>query len=94
MTESTKGTIYSLLAVAMFAPLSTGFKVAVSRLGSFAVVVWIGIWATAALFALLLRDGRMHVVAAELRPRPFFLPQGRMIGKGMHRILIETSDEH
>jgi drug/metabolite transporter (DMT)-like permease len=87
MTESSKGTIYALLAVAMFATLSTGFKVAVSRLGSYAVVVWIGIWATAALLALLLRDGRMHVVAAELRQRPLFFPLAGMIGLGVQQIL-------
>jgi drug/metabolite transporter (DMT)-like permease len=87
MTESTKGTIYAYLAVAMFATLSTGFKVTVSRLGSYSVVVWIGIWATAALFAFLLRDGRVHSIAGELRQRPLFFPLAGMIGLGLQQIL-------
>lgn len=50
MTETFKGTLYALLAVAMFATLGTGFKLAVTRMSSFSVVVWIAIWATLTLF--------------------------------------------
>ena len=57
MTESSKGTIYAVLAVAMFATLGTGFKVAVGHLDSYSVVVWMGIFATLALF-LYLTAGR------------------------------------
>ena len=32
MTETFKGTLYALLAVAMFATLGTGFKIAVTRI--------------------------------------------------------------
>ena len=52
MTETSKGTLYALLSVAMFATLGTGFKMAVTRMSSFSVVVWIGIWATLTLFCL------------------------------------------
>jgi len=87
MTESSKGTIYALLAVAMFATLGTGFKLAVTRMNSYSVVVWMGIWATAALFALLLRNGRVHVIAAEFRQRPLFFPLAGAIGLGVQQIL-------
>ena len=46
MSETFKGTLYALLAVAMFATLGTGFKMAVTRMSSYSVVVWIAIWAT------------------------------------------------
>jgi drug/metabolite transporter (DMT)-like permease len=87
MTESSKGTLYALLAVAMFATLGTGFKVAVTRLDSYSVVVWMGIWATAALFALLLREGRVRAIAAEFRLRPLFFPLAGVIGLGVQQIL-------
>ncbi|MBC8018123.1 MAG: DMT family transporter [Verrucomicrobia bacterium] len=87
MTESRKGTIYALLAVAMFATLGTGFKVAVSCLDSYSVVVWMGIFATLALFLYLAAQGRLHTVAAELRQRPFFFPLAGMIGLGVQQIL-------
>jgi drug/metabolite transporter (DMT)-like permease len=87
MTESSKGTIYALLAVAMFATLGTGFKVAVTRLDSYSVVVWMGIWATAALFAFLLGEGRVRAIAAEFRVRPLFFPLAGVIGLGVQQIL-------
>ena len=87
MTESRKGTIYALLAVAMFATLGTGFKVAVSHLDSYSVVVWMGIFATLALFLYLAAQGQLHTVAAELRQRPFFFPLAGMIGLGVQQIL-------
>ena len=87
MTESGKGTIYALLAVAMFATLGTGFKVAVTRMDSYSVVVWMGIWATSALFVLLLREGRLRAIAVELRQRPLFFPLAGTIGLGVQQIL-------
>ena len=53
MTESARGTFYAMLAVFMFATLGTGFKVAVNHMNSYSVVVWIGVWATAALFGFV-----------------------------------------
>lgn len=87
MTESTRGTLFALLAVAMFATLGTGFKIAVSRLDSYTVVVWIGIWATLALFAVLVREGRVSTIRAELRQRPLFFPLAGVIGLGVQQIL-------
>lgn len=87
MKESGKGTLYALLAVAMFATLGTGFKLAVTRMDSYSVVVWMGIWATAALFVFLLRDGRVNFIAVELRQRPLFFPLAGVIGLGVQQIL-------
>jgi len=87
MKESGKGTIYALLAVAMFATLGTGFKLAVTRMDSYSVVVWMGIWATAALFVFLLREGRVSSIAVELRQRPLFFPLAGVIGLGVQQIL-------
>jgi len=87
MTESSKGTIYALLAVAMFATLGTGFKLAVTRMDSYSVVVWMGIWATSALFLFLLREGRVRSIAAEFLQRPLFFPLTGTIGLGVQQIL-------
>jgi drug/metabolite transporter (DMT)-like permease len=87
MTESSKGTIYALLAVAMFATLGTGFKVAVTRMDSYSVVVWMGIWATSALFLFLLWEGRVRSIAAEFLQRPLFFPLTGTIGLGVQQIL-------
>ena len=87
MTESSKGTIYAILAVAMFSTLGTGFKVAVSRLDSYSTVVWMGIFATLALFLYLTAEGQLQTVVAELRQRPFFFPLAGMIGLGVQQIL-------
>ena len=87
MTESTKGTLYALLAVSMFATLGTGFKVAVTRMDSYSVVVWMGIYATLALFAFLVWEGRVATIAAVLRQRPLFFPLAGMTGLGVQQIL-------
>lgn len=87
MTESTKGTIFALLAVAMFATLGTGFKVAVTSLNSYSVVVWMGIFATLALLGYLAWERRLHDIAAEFRQRPFFFPLAGAIGLGVQQIL-------
>ena len=87
MTESLKGTIYALLAVAMFATLGTGFKLAVTRLNSYSVVVWMGIFATLALLGYLAWERRLHTITKEFRKRPFFFPLAGMIGLGVQQIL-------
>ncbi|RII30181.1 MAG: hypothetical protein CXR30_07615 [Geobacter sp.] len=87
MTESTKGTIFALLAVAMFATLGTGFKVAVTGLNSYSVVVWMGVFATLALLVYLAWERRLHTIVVELRQRPFFFPLAGMVGLGVQQIL-------
>jgi len=87
MTESTKGTLYALLAVAMFATLGTGFKMAVTRMSSYSVVVWIAIWATLALFFILVRERRVGAVVTEFRQRPLFFPLAGVIGLGVQQFL-------
>lgn len=87
MTESTKGTIHALTAVAMFATLGTGFKVAVTHLDSYSVVIWIGIWATVTLFGRLTLERRVHTIVVEFRRRPFFFPLAGVTGLGVQQIL-------
>jgi drug/metabolite transporter (DMT)-like permease len=87
MTESSKGTIYALLAVAMFATLGTAFKIAVRYLDSYSVVVWMGLFATLALFLYLCFNGQLHSVVDELRQRPLFFPLAGIIGLGVQQIL-------
>jgi len=87
MKDTTKGTIFALLAVAMFATLGTGFKVAVTRLGSYSVVVWIGIYSTLALLGYLAWERRLHTIAVEFRQRPLFFPLAGIIGLGLQQIL-------
>jgi drug/metabolite transporter (DMT)-like permease len=94
MTESCKGTLYALLAVAMFATLGTGFKVAVTRMSSFSAVVWMGIWATLALFAFLVREQRVSSIVTEFRQRPLFFPVAGAIGLGVQQILCLKTYEY
>jgi drug/metabolite transporter (DMT)-like permease len=94
MTETFKGTLYALVAVAMFATLGTGFKMAVTRMSSFSVVVWIAIWAIVALFCLLVRERRVGTIITEFRQRPFFFPLAGMIGLGVQQFLCLKTYEY
>lgn len=94
MTESAKGTLYALLAVAMFATLGTGFKIAVTRMSSFSAVVWMGIWATAALFCLLVCQRRAGTIMTELRQRPVFFPIAGIVGLGVQQFLCLKTYEY
>ena len=87
MTESARGTLYAMLAVFMFSTLGTGFKMAVTRMNSYSVVVWIGIWATVALFGFVVREQKVRALASELRQRPLFFPIAGAIGLGVQQIL-------
>lgn len=94
MTKSFKGTLYALAAVAMFATLGTGFKLAVTRMNSYSVVVWMGLWATLTLFVFLVREGRVTMVFTELRRRPLFFPVAGTIGLGVQQILCLKTYEY
>ncbi len=94
MTERFKGTLYALLAVAMFATLGTGFKMAVTRMSSYSVVVWIAIWATLTLFCLLVREKRVGSIVAEFRQRPLFFPVAGIIGLGVQQFLCLKTYEY
>ncbi len=94
MTETFKGTLYALLAVAMFATLGTGFKMAVTRMSSYSVVVWIAIWATLTLFCLLIRERRVGSIVIELRQRPLFFPVAGTVGLGVQQFLCLKTYEY
>ena len=94
MTETSKGTLFALLSVAMFATLGTGFKIAVTRMNSFSVVVWIAIWATLALFCFLVYERRVGAIAREFRQRPLFFPVAGVIGLGVQQFLCLKTYEY
>jgi drug/metabolite transporter (DMT)-like permease len=94
MTETSRGTLYALLSVAMFATLGTGFKMAVTRMSSFSVVVWIGIWATLTLFCILVRERRVGAISLEFRQRPLFFIVTGMVGLGVQQILCLKTYEY
>lgn len=94
MTESLKGTLFALLAVAMFATLGTGFKMAVTRMSSYSVVVWIAIWATLTLFCFLVREKRVGSIVVEFRQRPFFFPVAGIVGLGVQQFLCLKTYEY
>lgn len=94
MTETFRGTLYALLAVAMFATLGTGFKIAVARMSSYSVVVWIAIWATLTLFIFLARTRRVGTIVTEFRQRPFFFPVAGVIGLGVQQFLCLKTYEY
>ncbi len=87
MKDSSKGTVYALMAVAMFATLGTAFKIAVTHMSSYSVVVWMGFWATLTLFLRLAAEKRLHTIYSELRSRPVFFPLAGVIGLGLQQIL-------
>lgn len=94
MTETFKGTLFALLAVAMFATLGTGFKMAVTRMNSYSVVVWIAIWATLTLFCFLIREKRVGSIVVEFRQRPFFFPVAGIVGLGVQQFLCLKTYEY
>jgi len=94
MTETFKGTLFALLAVAMFATLGTGFKMAVTRMSSYSVVVWIAIWATLTLFCFLVREKRVGSIGTEFRQRPFFFPVAGIVGLGVQQFLCLKTYEY
>lgn len=94
MTETSKGTLFALLAVAMFATLGTGFKMAVTRMSSYSVVVWIAIWATLTLFCFLVREKQVGSIVDEFRQRPFFFPVAGIVGLGVQQFLCLKTYEY
>lgn len=94
MTDSSKGTLYALLSVAMFATLGTGFKIAVTHMNSFSVVIWIGLWATLALLCFLVWEKRVGSIVAEFRRRPLFFPVAGAVGLGVQQILCLLTYEY
>ncbi len=93
-SEAFKGTLYALLAVAMFATLGTGFKIAVTRMNSYSVVVWIAIWATLALFCFLVCERRVRAIVSEFRQRPLFFPLAGVVGLGVQQFLCLKTYEY
>lgn len=87
MSDRQRGTWYALASVCLFATLGTGFKLSVRDLDSYSVVVWMGLFATAALLAECLRKGEGGRILEELRRKPFFFMVAGALGLGLQQIL-------
>ncbi|HEX5773236.1 MAG TPA: DMT family transporter [Geomobilimonas sp.] len=94
MNDSTKGTIYATLAVILFATLGTGFKLSVARLDGYVVVVYMGVFAVAALLANLVLTGKGKDILPEFRRKPLFFILTGVIGLGVQQLLCVKSYEY
>ncbi|GFE56766.1 DMT family transporter [Geobacter sp. AOG1] len=94
MNESTKGTIYAILAVLLFATLGAGFKLSVARLDGYVVVVYMGLFAVTALLANLVLTGRSGDIIPEFRRKPLFFILTGVIGLGVQQLLCVKSYEY
>jgi len=67
---------------------------AVTRMSSYSVVVWIAIWATLTLFCFLVREQRVGSIGTEFRQRPFFFPIAGIVGLGVQQFLCLKTYEY
>ncbi len=82
-----RGVWYAFLAVFLWATLGVGFKLAVSRVDSFLVAVYVGFLATLALFFYILFTGSVKRVWPEFKKHPLFYFIAGIIGLGLQQIL-------
>lgn len=82
-----KGILYAFIAVLLWATLGIGFKLAVSRLDSFAVTIYIGFFATLFLFLYLILKGKINKVWQVFKNNWLFFIIIGIIGLGIQQIL-------
>ncbi|MBI5066068.1 DMT family transporter [Candidatus Woesearchaeota archaeon] len=87
MKNSTKGIMYALLAVALWATLGVGFKLAVTSLDSFSATVFVGFFATLFLFLYLLISKKLFKIWSVFKLHPLFFIFTGIIGLGIQQIL-------
>src|SRR4051794_12940051 len=93
MKDSTKGTIYAILAVLLFATMGTGFKLSVTRLDSYSVAVYMAIFAVATLLVNLLLTGKAREILPEFRRSPRFFILTGVLGLGLQQLFCIKSYE-
>jgi drug/metabolite transporter (DMT)-like permease len=86
--------LLALLAVAQFATLGTCFKLSVARLDGYVVTVWMGLFATLALFGYLAAAGRLAAVWAEFCRAPLFFAFTGVVGLGIQQLLCLKSYQY
>ena len=57
-------------------------------------MVWIAIWATLALFGILVREQRVGMIVTEFRQRPLFFPVAGVVGLGVQQFLCLKTYEY
>jgi len=82
-----KGILYAFIAVLLWATLGIGFKLAVSRLDSFAVTVYVGFFATLFLLIYLILKGKIKNTWNTFKKNWLFFIIIGIIGLGIQQIL-------
>lgn len=75
-----------MITVLLWATNATGLKLAVSRLDSFTVAVYIGFFATLTLLIWLFVKNKSSKIFAEFRKQPWFFILAGIIGLGVQQI--------
>ncbi len=87
MTSNNKGILFAVLAVLLWATLGVGFKLAVSRLDSFSVTIYVGIFATLFLFGNLVVRKKLNMVFQLFKKNWIFFILVGILGLGLQQIV-------
>ncbi len=91
MEDNKKGILFAFFAVFLWATLGVGFKIAVSRLDSFSVAIYVGFVATIALLVNIIIKRKMkYLLNVFIKNWVFFILAG-IIGLGIQQILYIKS---
>lgn len=87
MDDQKKGIIFAFITVALWATLAVGLKMAVSRMDSFVVTVYIGFFATLALLVWLIIRKKTGKVWTLFKKYPYYFILTGIIGLGLQQVL-------
>lgn len=87
MDNNKKGIIFAIIAVFLWATLGVGFKLAVSRIDSFVVTVYVGFFATLALLVNLIIKKKINSLFESFHKNWVFFIVVGIIGLGIQQIL-------
>lgn len=90
MTDVRKGILYALLTALLWSTLGFALKLAVSRIGSFAVTVYMIGSSAVVLLVYLIVIGKAGRIVAAWRRMPLFFIYTGLTGLGLHQILYMT----
>ena len=82
-----KGIVYAIIAVFLWATLGVGFKLAVSRLDSFVVAIYVGFFSTIALLVNLVIQKKIGLLFKSFYKNYIFFIVVGIIGLGIQQIL-------
>ena len=87
MKNSTKGKLYAFLAVALWATLGVGFKMAVTAFDSFSATILVGFFSTLFLFAYLFITKKATILWKVFKNNYWFFIFTGIIGLGIQQLL-------